>query len=274
MLLRCGGFQVKSMRRVVVLLIVLVALLALTGCSQPSIVGKWFNPKTGDVTTIDKEWITDAHGTPVKYTVTGDTALQITKNGQTADVKYELKGDALTMTMPPVTGGFVRVDSSAYVTAKAAWDKQQAATKATSDAQDVADKKKQDAAICADLRSAVSNMIVQYHSDLIQGRTGKYAYFIKSGMPTAQAKTLDNKAWAKVHAEFAAAKTLDDVVQVMTKVGTQDNGYNAIISTLPADLKCPSGGEITVDGWNSADQWNAAGTRLILKCSIHGTATQ
>ena len=241
----------RGMRRVVVLLAVLAALLVLVGCSKPSIEGKWFNPKTGDVTTIDKEWITDAQGTPVRYTVTGDTALQITKNGQSMDIKYALDGDALTMTMPPVTGEFVRVDSSAYKTAKAAWDKQQAEKKAAADTAAAADKKIADKETCQSNQESLRRQVQWYVGD-------DSTYYVPD-------ITESHKA------EFKVGMTGDAIIALLKQ--RDPNGLVDLKSLSAADVQtqfgCPNGGIITFVRWSKD-----ISDLMDLECSIHGTAGQ
>ena len=223
--------------------------MALVGCSKPSIEGKWFNAKNGQVTTIDKEWITDSQGTPVRYTVTGDTALQITKNGQSTDIKYALDGDALTMTIPPVTGEFVRVDSSAYKTAKAAWDKQQADKKAAADTQAAADKKVRDEETCQANRTALSHEVGWYTGD-------DSTYYVPDITESRKA-------------EFKVGMTGEAIIAVL--VERDRNGLSDLKSMSATDIQtqfgCPDGGTFTFVRW-SKDVSNL----MDLECSIHGTA--
>ena len=150
-------------RSAVVLAFLLIAVLALSGCGKPSIEGEWFYTKSGEVIKIDKEWMTDPSGHQLRYTLAGDTALQVTLNNETADVRYEVDGDTLVLTgSGGIAGTYVRVGSSAYKTAKAAWDKKKAEEKSALNTKAAADKKEQDKSVCATNREHLLRRVQSY----------------------------------------------------------------------------------------------------------------
>ncbi|MRR30745.1 hypothetical protein EG834_10580 [bacterium] len=221
--------------------------------------------------TIDEEWMTTNDG-QMRYTVTGDSSLQLTQDGETLDVRYEIDGDTLTMSGSKADGILDRVGSSAYEDAKAEWDKQQAEQKAKQDAAAAEEKKQEDATDCKNAQSSLSTSFNYYLNGLMDGSFGGGEFAANTlGMSNAQREAKYQAAVDEIHAQFSVGMKVEDVVAKMLVVGKNADGqYGSNSPILPENTgqyECPSGGIITIT------DWGYAGTQELPKtaCSIHGT---
>lgn len=119
-----------AMKRGTLLAMLLLALV-LVGCGKPSVQGSWVNP-AGEVTTIDEEWFTASDGSQSRYTVTGDTSLQLTRDGETAEVRYTLDGEQLTLNLDGKETVFQREGSAGAKATQSAASKEADAKACTS----------------------------------------------------------------------------------------------------------------------------------------------
>ena len=260
--------KMRSVAVVLVLVLLLVSALALAGCAKKGIEGQWFLSEKGKVITIDKDWMTDAEGTQVRYVATGDTALQVTKGSTTEDVRYEVKGDTLTISGGHIDGTYYRVGSSAYKDAKAAWDKKQAEEKAKKDAAAAEDKKQEDQQKCESVRRDIYAALGRYWQGLVDGSLGGGKFRANSYASDTEAIAHGQKVNDKIHAEFPVGMAADDIVAMLLKVGKNSDGqYGSNAPVLPEDagkFKCPDSGVITLTGWQQDSYFP------LLTCSVHG----
>jgi len=104
-------------RRLALLASGFAALLILQGCGHPSLDGRWVEEATGNVLDADAEWITDWTGVEYPYTVTGESVLEITLDGQLMVVQFDLEGDTLVLG-DPYSATFHREGSAANAAAE------------------------------------------------------------------------------------------------------------------------------------------------------------
>ena len=113
------------MKRPVVLLVAILTLTILTGCGgQKNLTGTWINPE-GQTTTIDKEWFVASNGTQSRYEITGDTSLKLTRDGESTELRYTLKGNTLTLNQDGKEMVFTRANTKEGDAAVATATKQQ-----------------------------------------------------------------------------------------------------------------------------------------------------
>lgn len=262
------------MKKSVLVLAALLLVAMLAGCGKPNIQGEWFSPDSGETVTIDEEWMTTSDG-QVRYTVTGDASLQLTQDGEVLDVRYEIDGDTLTLSgsNAQMAGTLVRVGSSAYDTAKATWDKQQAEDAAKKDAAAAEEKKQEDTIECQkNAQMSLTNSFQDYLRGLLDGKFGGGEFAANTlGISDAQREAKYQAAIKEIHAQFSVGMNAEDVVAKMLVVGKNSDGqYGSNSPILPENTgryACPSGGVITITGWGYAGLQELPTTT----CSIHGT---
>lgn len=221
------------MRRFGIVIASLLAVsLLMVGCSSPSMEGTWIQSENGSVMTIDAEWFITEDGEQLRYEITGDTALQITDDGEVADVRYELDGDTLSLTVDGDVAVMYREGSN--------------------EAKDLME----------DL--AAAEVVAQCNSSCksLSGLLGR---------PIRQAEAYGGSSGFVTLAEFEAALPKEElsVREVIEFLVDIDWAQDALLDDL-AQYECPEGGDVTFapifsEPDNKYTRWHEA------VCSIHGS---
>jgi hypothetical protein len=253
------------------MLVVVLAVMALclSGCAKPSLVGKWFDPKTGYTMTIDKDWINYLNVSEAHYAVTGESSIQVTRDGNTTDVRYLLEGDSLNVSTFPYKGEFLRVGSPAYGKAKEVFDQEQGK-------QQTAENVEFNTDLCLGNRDAILKAMepafMQKYGEVglakgyIANPNENWLLVLTGMAKDGQLKTLDYATVLQMATPAFGPDSYEFIGnQQSIKVAMHGNdALRQVFEQVVANHKCPSGGVYSVD----LEGYIKGGS--LLACSVHG----